>query len=182
MTREEMMFWLDKRAPALCLSAQKWRDLRDELIERLELNVPLRTFGKWQYHGHTCALCEISTRTRCEDCEICKSTGIGQCYETPYERFKRARHNGDMPAMIAAAETEIEMLEYLEGVYHPYLRNRHVEREDSDMQLHSSSTHREDDQHEASNALTEITVIIAHSTLNRNPRTMRLFGTNDVRF
>lgn len=182
MTREEMLFWLDKGAPTLCLSAQKWRDIRDELIERSELNVPLETFHAEEYKGSTCALCETTHQSTCNGCKICKFTGIGQCYETPYKYFQRAHRNNDMPAMIAAAETEIAMLEYLEEVYHPYLRNRNVKREDSDMQLHSSSTQREDDQHETATALAKIASIIEQSTLDGNTRTMRLYGTNTVHF
>ncbi|MFV9677041.1 MAG: hypothetical protein ACNYVW_05245 [Methanosarcinales archaeon] len=130
MTYDEMWDWLAKGASALSLSAQKWRDIQEELAERMELNAPATTFR------HYCALCALNKGEWCTDwctdcCIIGKRISKGSCLTTPYIAFRQACIDGDMQAMIEAANAELAFLEYLDGNvnYLWYIEEEEVEDE-----------------------------------------------------
>ena len=144
MTRQEMLYWLEHDSSAISLSAQKWRDIRDELRERVELEVPIYApiIGVAEHNGETCALCEtgygvMSVQDPCRVCPIGEATRIYHCNHTPYVKYHYAFLSRDMSEMQEAAEMEIELLEYLEVLLHPHMRNRNIEHIESDRQLHS---------------------------------------------
>lgn len=110
MTIDEMRDWLAKGAPALSVSTQTWRDIQEELAERVELNAHATIFD------HNCALCVQTRDEACvEDCAIGRSVNIEGCKSTPYMAFAQALMASDMQAMIEAANAELAFLEYLDG-------------------------------------------------------------------
>ena len=111
MNRKEMLYWLERGAPAICLSIQKWRDIREEIVERVALNVDTENSIDIEYSAGNCALCELEES--CSKCMVGKAVRCNGCTKTPFMQFMAAHVKNDLPAMIDAATTEIEMLEYL---------------------------------------------------------------------
>ena len=116
MDREDMLKWLSTGAPALSLSLQKWRDIQEEVAERIELRMQdIATCGvPIEYSGETCALCETHGIDDCDECIIRESTGLDQCQATPFISFNITYTKGNLHAMKEAADAEVEFLEYLE--------------------------------------------------------------------
>jgi len=107
MTIDEIDILLAKGAPALSVSTQTWRDLQEELAERVELNAPATIFD------HHCALC--GQESCVVDCVVGRAVNCSGCRSTPYMAFAQALMVSDMQAMIEAANAELAFLEYLDG-------------------------------------------------------------------
>lgn len=116
MEREEMKYWLAKGASALSLSVQKWRDIQEEVAERIALDERGLSCDhiSMLYGSESCALCHTHDGPYYGCCIIEEATGTDQCKTTPYYVFHKAYGKGDLHGMKEAADAEIEFLEYLE--------------------------------------------------------------------
>jgi len=109
MNREEMLKRLKAGEDPFDLSIEKWKDI----VDCLEKIHSVKEFdSELEQSEEKCPLC-IAFPEDCGGCPICEETGVPDCLNTPYYDFRNAKREGDLPAMLNAANQMLVLLKLL---------------------------------------------------------------------